>query len=155
MCVKVKVKLLVTQWCPTLCDPMYCRYPTRLFCLWDSPGKNTGVGSYFFLQGILPTQGLNLGLQHCRQILYHLTHWDMCVYIYIHTHTHTHTRTYNVSHNTRRHVCHFEFSSSHTEKDKKIGENSFKYISLTQYIQHITILTYNKCRFMVRYFIFL
>ena len=79
----------------------------------------------------------------------------VCIYIYIHTHTHTHTRTYNVSHNTRRHVCHFEFSSSHTEKDKKIGENSFKYISLTQYIQHITILTYNKCRFMVRYFIFL
>ena len=24
--------------------------PTRLPCLWDSPGKNTGVGCYFFLQ---------------------------------------------------------------------------------------------------------
>ena len=29
---------------------------------WDSPGKNTGVGCYFFLQGIFPTQGLNLRL---------------------------------------------------------------------------------------------
>ena len=26
------------------------------------------------LQGIFPTQGLNLGLPHCRQILYHLSH---------------------------------------------------------------------------------
>ena len=26
------------------------------------------------LQGIFPTQGSNPGLQHCRQILYHLTH---------------------------------------------------------------------------------
>ena len=25
-----------------------------------------------FLQGIFPTQGLNLGLLHCRKILYHL-----------------------------------------------------------------------------------
>ena len=26
------------------------------------PGKNTGVGCHFLLQGIIPTQGLNLGL---------------------------------------------------------------------------------------------
>ena len=30
---------------PTLCDPMDCS-PTRLLCPWDSPGKNTGVGSF-------------------------------------------------------------------------------------------------------------
>ena len=29
---------------------------------WDSPGKNTGVGSYSLLQGIFPTQGSNPGL---------------------------------------------------------------------------------------------
>ena len=34
-------------------------------------GRNTGVCSLFLLQGIFPTQGLNLGLPHCRQILYH------------------------------------------------------------------------------------
>ena len=33
---------------------------TRLFCPWDSPGKNTGVGCHFLLQEIFPTQGLNL-----------------------------------------------------------------------------------------------
>ena len=37
-------------------------------------GKNSGVGCHFVLQGIFPTQGSNLGLPHCRQILYHLSH---------------------------------------------------------------------------------
>ena len=37
---------------------------TRLLCPWDFPGKNTGVGCYFLLQGIFPTQGLNLSLLH-------------------------------------------------------------------------------------------
>ena len=36
--------------------------PTRLLCPWDFPGKKTGVGCHFLLQGIFPTQGLNLGL---------------------------------------------------------------------------------------------
>ena len=45
----------------------------RFFCPWDSPGKNTRVGSHSFFQGILLTQGSNLGLPHCRQILYYLT----------------------------------------------------------------------------------
>ncbi|CAI9152096.1 unnamed protein product [Rangifer tarandus platyrhynchus] len=41
---------------------------------WDFLGKNTGVGSCFFFQGILPTQRSNRGLLHCRQILYPLSH---------------------------------------------------------------------------------
>ena len=45
-------------------------YPSRLLCSWDSPGKNTGVGCHSLLQGIFLAQGLNLGLWHCRQILY-------------------------------------------------------------------------------------
>ena len=34
----------------------------RLLCAWDFPGKNTGVGCHFLLQGISPTHGLNLHL---------------------------------------------------------------------------------------------
>ena len=34
--------------------------PTGLLCPWDFPSKNTGVGCHFLLQGIFPTQGLNL-----------------------------------------------------------------------------------------------
>ena len=49
--------------------------PPRLFCPWNSLGKNTGVGcSHSLLQGIFLTQGLNPGLPHCRQSLYHLSH---------------------------------------------------------------------------------
>ena len=46
---------------------------TRLLCPWSPPGKNSGVGCHFLLQGIFPTQTLNSGLLHCRQILYHLS----------------------------------------------------------------------------------
>ena len=46
--------------------------PTRLLCLWDPPGKNTGMGCHFLLQGIFLTQRSNAHLLHCRQILYHL-----------------------------------------------------------------------------------
>ena len=46
----------------------------RLLGPWNSPDKNTGVGCHFLLQGIFPTQGLNLGLLHCRQTHYHLSY---------------------------------------------------------------------------------
>ena len=48
--------------------------PHELYSPWDSPGQNTGVGSLSLLQGIFPTQGLNPGLLHCKQILYQLSH---------------------------------------------------------------------------------
>ena len=38
--------------------PMDCR-ATRFLCPWNSPGKNTGVGSHSLLQGIFLTQGVN------------------------------------------------------------------------------------------------
>ena len=48
--------------------------PARLLCPWGFPGKNTGVGCHFLLQGIFLTQGSNSGLLHCRKILYRLSH---------------------------------------------------------------------------------
>ena len=60
--------------------------PVRLLCLWNSPGKNTGVG-YHILQGIFPTQGLNLGLANCRQILHHLSYQTNCFCAAIETNT--------------------------------------------------------------------
>ena len=54
--------------------PPHGLQPSRLLYPWNSPGKNTGVASYSFLQGIFPTQGSNPGLLHCRQILYCLSH---------------------------------------------------------------------------------
>ena len=52
----------------------YGLYPTRLLCPWNSPDKDTGVGSHPLLQGIFPTQGLNPGLLYCRWIFCHLSH---------------------------------------------------------------------------------
>ena len=47
-------------------------------CPWNSPGKNTGVGCHFLLQGIFPTQGSNLGLVHCKQMRYCLSYYTKC-----------------------------------------------------------------------------
>ena len=43
--------------------------PTRLLCSRHFPGKNTGVGCYFLLQGIFSTQGSNLSPLY-------LLHWQ-------------------------------------------------------------------------------
>ena len=48
--------------------------PQGLYSPWNFPGQNTRVGSLSLLQGILPTQGLNPDVPHCRQILYQLSH---------------------------------------------------------------------------------
>ena len=48
--------------------------PHGLYGLWNSPDQNTGVGNVSLLQGIFPTQQLNQGLPHYREILYQLNH---------------------------------------------------------------------------------
>ena len=63
---------LVTQLCPTLWDPMD----------YSPPGSSVhGIFQARYWSGlpfpswsIFPTQGLNLCLLHCRQIVYHLSH---------------------------------------------------------------------------------
>ena len=43
--------------------------PAKFFSPWDSPDKNTAVGSHALLQGVFPTQGSTPGLLHYRRIL--------------------------------------------------------------------------------------
>ena len=70
-------------------DTLFCNpkdWPARLLCPWDSPGKNTGVGSHSLLQGIFPIQGSNPDLLHCRRILYHLSQAEKpnrCLHVHI------------------------------------------------------------------------
>ena len=75
--VKVKllsrVRLFATPWTVARQAPLSMGF-ARLLCPWDSPGKNTGMGCHFLLQGIFPTQESNPGLLHCRQTLYPLSH---------------------------------------------------------------------------------
>ena len=62
----------VAQLCLTRCDPPWTvayQAPQP----WDFPGKSTGVDCHFLHQGIFPTQGSNLGLPQCMQMLYLLS----------------------------------------------------------------------------------
>ena len=81
LCVYLLFIVEISQSCPTFCDPMdcTCQAPlsmefSRLLCPWNFPGKNTGEGCHSLSQGIFLTQGLNLCLLHCRQILYQLSY---------------------------------------------------------------------------------
>ena len=62
------MKMKVAQSCPTLCDPMYYTVPAIL------QARILEWVAFPFSRGIFPTQGLNPGLPHCRQITYQLSH---------------------------------------------------------------------------------
>ena len=70
------VKVLVTWLCLTLYYPIDS---VRLFCLWDSPGKNTRLGCHSLLQGIFPTQGSNPHLLHWQVDSLPLSHQTSCI----------------------------------------------------------------------------
>ena len=48
-------------------DSFASPWTARFLCLWEFPGKNTGVGCHILLQGFFPTQGSNP----------HLLHWQV------------------------------------------------------------------------------
>ena len=58
--------MLVLRCCSALSNPLRLHglRPTRLHCPWNFPGKNTGMGCHFLLQGIFPAQGSILHLLH-------------------------------------------------------------------------------------------
>ena len=68
-----KVKVCVTQSCPTPCDPMECSPPVSSVHGISQARKLEWV-AFPISRGPSLTQGLDPGLLHCRQILYHLSH---------------------------------------------------------------------------------
>ena len=69
----VWVLVLVTQSCPTLCDPIDCRQPaSSVHGILHA--RIARVGCHSLLQGIFPIQGLNPHFLYRMQILYHLSH---------------------------------------------------------------------------------
>ena len=56
----LRMKVLVAQSCPTLCNPMDCGLPGS--SVHGNLLATTGVGCHFLLQGIFPTQRSNPGL---------------------------------------------------------------------------------------------
>ena len=81
----------------------------HLLCPWDSPGKNTGVGSHFLLQGIFPYRDqIHISCVSCIAGRF-FTHWaigkDLCWKVlyafsyrkswkWLSTHKYTHTRIF-------------------------------------------------------------
>ena len=63
--------VLVAQLCLILCDPQAIAHQAPLSTGFSR--QENWSGYHFLLQGIFPTQGMNLGLLHCRQIRYHLS----------------------------------------------------------------------------------
>ena len=78
---RMVVLVLVAQLCLTL--QSHGLQPAELLRPWNPPGKSTGVGCHSPLQGVFPTQGLNLGLLHCRQILCLLSHSIINIYLFV------------------------------------------------------------------------
>ena len=62
----MKVKVKVTQLCPTLCDPMDSSLPgSSIQGILQARILEWVV--ILFSRGSIPSQGLKLGLLHCRQ----------------------------------------------------------------------------------------
>ena len=66
-------EVTVAQSCPILCDPMDCS-PLGSSLHGTVQARILEWVAMLSSRGIFPTQGLNPGLPHCRQILYQLSH---------------------------------------------------------------------------------
>ena len=70
----MKVKMKVAQSYRILCDPKDCSLPgSSVHGILQA--RTMEWVARCLLQGIFPTQGWNPSVLHCRQILYHLSHW--------------------------------------------------------------------------------
>ena len=71
------MKVSVTQSFLTLCDPMDRSPPSSSVHGILQARILECLSSHSLLKGIFLTHGSNEGLLHCRQILYHLRHWEV------------------------------------------------------------------------------
>ena len=74
----------------TLCDPVD-KWPTRLLCPWDFPGKNIEIGCHVLLQGIFLIRELNLDLLPLLALQVDsslLSHQGKPLHIHIHANIH-------------------------------------------------------------------
>ena len=61
---------VLSHWVMSDSEWLHGLYPVGQLCPWNFPGKNTGVGCRFLLQGIFPTQGSNL-------LILNLLYWQV------------------------------------------------------------------------------
>ena len=149
-----KVKVLVALSCLTLCNPMDCTpgsfahgiFPgkdTGMVChfllqgIFPTQGLNLGLLCHFLLQGIFPTQGLNLGLLQCRQILDWLSFafgdiFKRSIVLKTYSHIHVHSSTI---HNTQA------MKITHMSTNGWMNKENYTtkyYLALKEILPHIT-----------------
>ena len=73
----LKVKVLVTPWCPTFCDSMDCS-PRGSPVHGILQARVLEGETILFFRG--SSQQSKLDLPHCRKILYHLSHQGIIIY---------------------------------------------------------------------------
>ena len=76
------IQLFATPWTATIQDPLSVGFSRQEYWSGLLFPSTVGVGSHSILQGIFPTQGLNPGLLHSRQILYHLSQQESPDWLY-------------------------------------------------------------------------
>ena len=130
-----KVKVLVALSCLTLCNPMDCTPGSSAHGIF--PGKDTGMVCHFLLQGIFQTQGLNLGLLQCRQILDWLSFafgdiFKRSIVLKTYSHIHVHSSTI---HNTQAMKITHISTNGWMNKENYTTEY---YLALKEILPHIT-----------------
>ena len=96
------------------------------------------MGCHFLLQGIFPTQDLNLGLMHCRWIIYHLSHQGQSVMNSIMTlFPALHSDLENQSHNHVTEKCQ---TRSHW-RDRQVGFGAPQKVLPREHCHYLTFLT--------------
>ena len=73
---------ICAQSCPALCNPMDYS-PPRSSVHGILQARILEWVAIPFSRGSSPTQGLNMSLLHCRQILYHVNHWGSLVNLHL------------------------------------------------------------------------
>ena len=81
VCVCMCVCVLVAQLCLTLCHPWAVAHQAPLSM--EFSRQEYWSGLLFPSPRHLPHEGSNPSLLHCRQILYHLSHQEICSLIYL------------------------------------------------------------------------
>ena len=111
-------------------------WPPGSSCPWDFPGKNTGMGCHFLVQGIVLTQGPNLRLRLGWQVLYHWATWEALL--------HRCCITDREIQSVIPSVC--LLLNEDTYSSLCIGLNYFGILDTSHYWGHLLVSTYSFCK---------
>ena len=129
--------------CLTLCEPM--TVAARLLCPWDFPGKNTGTGCHFLLQGMFETQGSNKHLL-C------LLHWQADSLLLCHLENPSQNTAVRNSQNTANkdtgNIDHSHIASGKVKQYSCHGKQFGSFFKKKK-TKHVTIISSSNCNLAI------